>query len=630
MNRTLAPTSSFRLPDPGEVFLGRVRRAALSVLGDSEVGRSVRGLCDAHETARQSLTTDRTAGEMVVAVVGATGQGKSWLLRQFIQCPRTAAAIRSGNNLDQATERLIWVGPRPPAELDHRHELYLHCDADRMFSLGVPYWLVDAPGATDQRRRIAELANQVLSMADVLILVVRHDQLRSTSVDALAVASEGAIVIPVINAVRRREDSVHADVDALVSRIRRAAPSSVIAQAVLVDDFALHGQDESTAAGAALEQIGERITTQLESTGGSDSRHGPRLAALDARFQLALHSLLSDQLPSLTLAVNSLRDAADALPSEIAESLVGGGPPLRAAVRSRLRANLLADTAAIWFPYRSLLGGLSLTSGAWDRVVLSLAGSLPSLIGAAWASAKNVSAEASGNRDIRDGLKRRADAVVADRLGPLTTRFRNELKRLHGRAAGEPLSGLAAAGGEDEATLGGPSRQRVAADLAGIDTLQEESQKIFDGEVQRVAVRGRFSLIGSILGTAIFWMLMAGPIVALYRGYIEASFQTLRSLSGDLMAFPRPDAAMMLTSLLLSILPTAIFAMFVISWAQARWRIDAAEARIREAHQRAIARLQQDRVLRLRWDDPLLADAEFLLSVGADLKEATAVTGASR
>ncbi len=291
--------------------------------------------------------------------------------------------------------------------------------------------------------------------------------------------------------------------------------------------------------------------------------------------------------------------------------------------------NLLTDTAAIWFPYRSLLGLLSLTSGAWDRVVLSLAGSLPSLIGAAWASAKNVSAEASGNRDIRDGLKRRAAAIVADRLGPLATRFRSELKRLHGRAAGEPL-GSGSATGEDDAPLAGSPGHHVAADLAGIDVLQEESQQIFDQEVQRVAVSGRFALITAILGTTIFWMLMSGPIVALYRGYADASFATLRNLSGDLQAFPRPEAAMMLTSLLLSILPTAIFAMFTISWAQGRWRIDRAETRIRDAHVQAIARLQQDRVLRLRWDDPLLGDAEFLLSVGADLQQSPLIQEARR
>ena len=61
----------------------------------------------------------------------------------------------------------------------------------------------------------------------------------------------------------------------------------------------------------------------------------------------------------------------------------------------------------------------------------------------------------------------------------------------------------------------------------------------------------------------------------------------------------------------------AIFAMVVISWAQGRTRVDRAEQSIRERHRDAIATLQQQRVLRLEWDDPLLADAEFLLTAGA-------------
>jgi hypothetical protein len=112
-------------------------------------------------------------------------------------------------------------------------------------------------------------------------------------------------------------------------------------------------------------------------------------------------------------------------------------------------------------------------------------------------------------------------------------------------------------------------------------------------------------------------------VITLYRSYGDASFNALRNLSGDLSAFPHPDFSMLLTSLLLSLLPTAIFAMLVISWAQSRWRIDRAEASIRDNHQATIRRLQQDRVLRLRWDDPLLADAEFLLSVNVDRKDAT-------
>jgi len=78
----------------------------------------------------------------------------------------------------------------------------------------------------------------------------------------------------------------------------------------------------------------------------------------------------------------------------------------------------------------------------------------------------------------------------------------------------------------------------------------------------------------------------------------------------------------MLTSLLLSLLPTALFAMVVLSLAQSRRRVDRAESRIRDVHHETIGRLQRDGVLRLRWDDPLLADAEFLLSAGqADVTE---------
>lgn len=627
MSRSFVADSDSRLPDPGERFTRRVRRAAMSVLGDSEVGRHVRELCDSHDAARASILSQRAAGALVIAFVGATGQGKSWVLRQFLTDPGVAAAIPSGNHLDEATEQLIWVGAAPPSDLDQRQERFVHCGPDRMYSLGLPYVLVDTPGSTDDRRHIAEIARRALAMAGVLVLVTRRDQLRSSVVNSLAIASEGSIVIPVVNAVRKQDDSLAADTDSLLARIRHAAPSSVVAAPVLIEDFSVLERTETDVAGRAMAEIAQRVAEQLNTTGGPETRIVSRLAAQESCFRIELQRLLGDQLPSLTLAVQRLREAADALPREIAESLIGGGPPLRAAVRSRLRANLLTDTDAIWFPYRTILGVLSLTSGAWDRVVLSLAGSLPSLIGAAWTSARNIAADSHGNRDIRDGLKRRAAAIVADRLGPLTARFRAELKRLHGQAAGETVTNAAALRGDfamsaDEPMIGS-GRPAVAADLAGIDVLQEESQRIFDDQVQQVAVSDRFAMIGALLGTIVFWLLMAGPVVALYRSYGDASFRALRNLSGDLSAFPHPDLAMLLTSLLLSLLPTAIFAMLVISWAQTRWRIDRAEASIRDHHQATIRRLQQDRVLRLRWDDPLLADAEFLLSVNADQKDAT-------
>ena len=589
--------------DPEEAFLRRMHQASVTVLGESAAGRAVRQLCDSHAEARKSIVTDRASGAMVVAIVGATGQGKSWLMRQFVKSATVSAAIRSGNNAEEATEFITWIGPMPPTNLDSRYERYLHCSNDQMFSLATPYLLVDSPGATDNRRDVADTAKLVLSMASVLLMVVRRDQMRSHAVDLLASASEGSLVVPVINACSEVDDAVIADTEAFMGRIRRAAPRSQVTAPVHVLDYEKSGRSESAVGAEAIASIHQSLMAEL-AQGESLGRSVHRLAAMDARFRTALHASLRDQLPGLTIAVQRLHEEARKLPEEIAASLVGGGPALRAAIRSRLRAALLTDTSSIFFPYRTLLGVLSLTSGAWDRVVLSLAGSLPSLISAAYTGTRNLSQAGASASDVREGIRKRSAAAVADRLGPLAARFRAEIHRLS-------HSSLALANHESTSTM------PQSAYLAGINSLQEQSQTIFDSQIDDASASRSFATIGGLVGTVLFWALMAGPIVTLYRGYIQASYTTLRDFAGDLSQFPRPDLAMMLTSVTLSILPTAVFAMIILSWVQRRRRVDAAEHAIRERHREAISLLQSQRVLRLEWDDPLLADAEFLLTAGS-------------
>ncbi|TWU32966.1 hypothetical protein [Novipirellula artificiosorum] len=592
---------------PGDHFLRRVRQSASHVLADSPAGREVLELCDEHAEARRMILEDRNRGATVVAIVGATGQGKSWLVRQMVRQSPVAASIRSGNNVDEATEKLVWIGPSPPADLDSRFELYLHCDAKHMQPIGMPYMMVDAPGATDDRQKIAAVAARAISLASAILLVVRRDQLRSQSVGMLAEASEGSVVIPLVNAVRDHDDLLDADMEAFSRRMRELAPTSMIARPIVIEDFEIEGRSESKVAAAAAEEIGSRLETELGQLWEGDRRRSARLSALDARFRNALHGVMSDQLPGLTSAVRRINREAREIPTQVAETLVGGGGPLRAAVRARLRLALLAETSAIWFPYRSQLGLLNLTHGAWDRVMISLSGSLPSLIGAVWTSTKNLTAQQGAEQDIREGLRQRSAAAVSDRLGPLASRFRSELADL--RKQGSPSASATP-------TLDDDSRTQVAY-LGGIDSLQEMSQRIFDEEVERVSISRFTAFLFALIGTMVFWGLMAGPVVALYRGYFDASFMTLRNLQGDLESFPRPDLAMMLTSLLLSLLPTAIFSMLVLSYSQGRRRVQRAEEGIRGKHDFAISHLQKQGVLRLRWEDPLLADAEFLLSVGA-------------
>ncbi|MAI73100.1 MAG: hypothetical protein CMM01_19635 [Rhodopirellula sp.] len=592
------------LGQPGLEYLTRIRRAAANVLGNSPAGREVLELCDDHAEARDRILDDRSSGLTVVAAVGATGQGKSWIVRQLIGNRDSRNQIKSGNNADDATEQLIWVGPAPPDNLDTTHEQFVHCSVSEMQPIGTSYLLVDAPGATDDRKAIASVANRALSLASVMLLVVRRDQIRSENIAMLASASEGTIVIPIVNAVRSQDDQLSAEVDTLLARMRKAAPASTISLPVVVNDFEIEDRSESRIGKQAAKDIADRLKSELECAWAGDRRRSARLAAIDSRFQVALHAVMSDQLPGLTAAVRRLNTEAKLLPGEIAETLVGRDGPLRAAVRSRLRLSLLTETLAFYFPYRTFLSILNLTHGAWDRVLLSLSGSLPSLVGAVWTSTKNLSANRGAEQDLREGLQNRCSAAVKDRLGPLAERFHDELLELR---AAKPSNTSSVAHG---------TRTQVAY-LAGIDSLQENSQRIFDEEVERVAPSRFTAAICGLLGTTIFWFLMAGPIVALYRGYFDASYDALSQLGGELNRFPRPDLAMMLTSLLLSSLPTAIFAMLVLSASQSRSKVRRAEKRIRDVHHETIERLQQEGVLRLSWDEPLLADAEFLLSAGA-------------
>ncbi|MCA9223072.1 MAG: hypothetical protein KDA71_22290, partial [Planctomycetales bacterium] len=351
MNEPLLDTTS-----PGDEFLARVRRAGASVLGDSETGRQLRALCDDHSRARRLITQDRAAGALVLAVVGATGQGKSWLIRQMIRRSSVGGMIRSGNNADQTTEDLVWVGPQPPAELDPRFEQHVRVSSAEMEPMGSPYLLVDAPGATDNRKGVADVAKRALSLASAIVLVVRRDQIRGQTPGALAVASEGTIVIPMVNAIGSDDAALAADLDTFVANLRAAAPGSVIARPIKVEDFEVTGNDEDQIGAKAAADLIEQLKVELENNPDSDRRKSTRLAALDGRFRSALSGLLADELPGLTRAVNRLNDEATKLPGAVALTLVGPEGPMQAAVRSRLRLKLLTSTGAIWFPYRSILG----------------------------------------------------------------------------------------------------------------------------------------------------------------------------------------------------------------------------------------------------------------------------------
>lgn len=600
------PTSSPELPmrhtklDAALATTSRLRRAAVNVLGNSAAGRSIIDRCDDHTDALQMIAAQRTADYTSIAVIGATGQGKTWLIRQLIQEPNVRNALLSGDSQAEATRSLIWIGPRAPAGIDSRWEQYHFCSTESMLDLGGAYLVVDTPGATDLDPQTADAATRAIHTASVVILVVRRQQVRSEVPGRLAAVSDGTLIVPVITAVRTEVDdaALRSDVDALANRLRSAAPHSEVLDAVLVSDFALADQDEEQIGRQAAQQLTIRLQTQLAGGDFGHRRRALRVASLQERFLNQVRSELAEHVPRLSNAIEHLEKAVVQLPHDVAVELIGSGPVLRAAVRSRLRAEVMVGTAALWFPYRTLLGLLNLTQGAWDRLILALSGSLPSLIGVTWTSVRNWQQNLD-QAQAANSVRQRCNSLINDQIAPLVNRFRRELQRLKNAPVGEPN--------------GDNGNELAGAQMLGIDSLQSEAQRIFEQQTIAAAPSGLTMQMLGFLGTLLFWALLAGPIVALYHAYFGASFETIGQGANNLDHFPHPHPAMILTSLLLSLLPTSIMAMLELTWIQSRGRQERAASQIDQGIKGAIERMQVEGVLRLEFHDPLLDDARCLL-----------------
>jgi hypothetical protein len=396
-------------------------------------------------------------------------------------------------------------------------------------------------------------------------------------------------------------------------------------ETVTVNDFTADGNNEDCVA----KQAREKIKTVLE--------QGPshlissvylwerQLDARTIRFRHRVRELLSQAIPMLRAAVKDLEAGVDKVLEELVTSLVGSKSFLRAGVRARLRAELMTDTWPVWFPYRTVLGTLNFTQGAWDRVLLTFTGSAPSLFISLMTAARNIRDTREFSAEIQDGVRQRLLIMVRDRLHPLAEDFSRALNR--------SVEGINNAP---------PSESFHQIDLTGIEELQHKSTRIFEDKIQAQMLPSYMVQAVALIGFFIFWFFFSSPIAALYQQYWYAS-QDLPSEASTLEAvpaliqaywyasqdlpseaatieklwerFPAPSASMLITSLLLSLLPMMAFCMVFLTVFLRRKRIERCVAEIYESHTEEIERMKEKGILRLEFKNPVLEQARFLLSV---------------
>jgi len=599
---------------PHDVLVQGIRHATQALLGQQHLSHQISEWCDHYQLQCESIISSRGISLISVGIVGAKGQGKTWLARQMILDKRVSQSLPSGVLSSEATTHIHWIGPIVPEGLDASRELYHPCRSEAMLDLGRPYILLDTPGITDDDLQAAKTAKDAMALSPVKLLVVRRDQLRGAILSQLANFTEGAVCVPVVTCVplndlansvaknhsgdeastkKRWSESLQRDLSTFSDAMRSSAPKTKLLEPIIVPDFEADG-DEAKIGQAFARDVQSRL--QIESLDDIAATRANRLSAATDRLRHRIGQLLDSQLPQLSAAVRRLHSEADALPTQTIEAVLGSRVVLQSAVRGRLRAQMIADTGMIWFPYRTVLTVLGLTHGAWDRLLLSLSGSVPSIFGTFAAWARNVQQSRKINLEMHEGIRDRLNRQIQDRLEPVQAQFHRAVTRMRGSDQ------------EIKSTATTPQIR-----LSGVEELQSRARSVFEWSVDRHQMPWLALQFLALIGTSLFWLLMAGPIVFIYRQYLAASFDSLSGTPSGLEKFPYPSSALLLSSVLLSLIPMLIYAMVVLSWSQRRSKVNRIADSTYAEEIKLVDELKRNGVIALYYDDPLLEHAEFLI-----------------
>lgn len=596
--------------NPNDSLVQRIRTATHALLGDQVVTHQIDQWCDQYLQQCVAIQSSRGVSLMSIAIVGAKGQGKTWVARQLILDAKVANALPTGVLSSEATTHLHWIGPTPPDSLDFQCERYHGCSSEDMLNLEHPYMLLDTPGITDDNLDAAKIAKDALALSPIKLLVVRRDQLRAAIASQLANFTEGAICVPVVTCVPISErigtelDSQAAasttnksrldeDLQHFCLAMQTSAPKTKFLAPVLVPDFEADGDERKIGRELALQLQARLKGESLEQIAATRAN---RLAAATTRLRYRIGRLLETQVPQLAVAVGRLRLEADALPSKAIEAVMGSKLILHAAIRSRVRAQMIADTSMIWFPYRTVLSVLGLTHGAWDRLLLSLSGSVPSIFGTFVAWAQNMRQSSAVQWELSEGIRDRLNRQIQDRLEPVQSQFHRAVNQMRG--GNELLS---------------KQVHTPSVRLSGIEELQSRSRAIFEWGVDRNKHSAIVLQTLGLLGTLFFWAMMSGPIIAIYREYLSASYATILGNNNSVNRFPHASSSLLFTSVIISVLPLMIYSMMVLSWNQRGSKIQRMAQSIYTEELKLVEELQSTGVISLHYDDALLESAEFLV-----------------
>lgn len=525
----------------------------------------------------------------MVAVVGSKNAGKSWLCRLLVQDDAARSEIGSGSLSKDGTREVTWIGDDLPSDLPGRR---IRVRGGQMLDCGQPYYLADTPGYDDGSEVNRESIDWVVG-APVRVVIVTPESREVERLGDFLRITDGVPILPVC---RDDDGSLEAagenDLRDLRERLVRACPKAKVLEPVVVQKCD-GAPDKSARDDQARGKVQEAIRMAL---GHVDPKTAleRRMFRFRSELGVSLTEPLAKVRPHFERLLETERDAV----RKVVGELLGTDSQLRAGLRIRMRMGLVGGTPACFFPYRSLLGILALTSGAWDKLVFALVGSVPSLAMTVLQTARNATRLGEAKEFARKAMTGRAERLLQGHL--------KAAQEIFGRAVRENLRG----GGEDARDT-----QEAAVSLDGLETLEAESARVFEDAVEKHRMaNGALFGIGAF-ATALFAVLAAGPLGAIYREFFRVWLKAV-DLGQDVVRwsdFPVPSASMLIGTFILLVVPVAVLALMTVGMGVTGRQVDRAVEYVRSEHERLAAGKVSGSILRVVSQDPVREAVRFLL-----------------
>ncbi|MFT5905870.1 MAG: hypothetical protein ACI9E1_001475 [Cryomorphaceae bacterium] len=587
----------------------RADRAVRQLFGhDAPLTHSVSEITDTLRSDIQRIRSGQSAGPATLALVGRVGEGKSWLTRAFLAEGDAAnQMIQSGQNAAERSMELTWIGSQQPFSELTAGERFIKTSPQNMLDLGAPYVLADSPGYSDHNPSLEALSSVALASSNIKLLATSVSNIRDSSLASFIGSMDGSLILPIVRFRNEDDtltpsDSVRSDCLTEMQDWAAHAPSASILPAIFIPDAGIAGNQEAR---TTARQLISAALTPLLADPATLAKH--RESQLQQRIQLTrshLSATLTDFRQRIGTPVEKLDQLSATLPEIVQKEVIGDTAQLHIGIRSRFRADAIERTPALLFPYRSLIGILGLTHGAWDKLIFTTLGSVPSLVMTAFHSVKSWSKTKNYEQTLRDQSRQRLNSLINDA-------YREDIKNFS-------YALTAITDDTDHSKDITLNEKANVIEIQGLTGLEIEAHEIIANAIKKRRISGLVLWLGGILAFTVFWAMLLGPAIALYTDYFISLSKTAKSFSENWEHYPKPPASLWLTSFMLSMIPAGIISMIVMYLTCRRGRVTKTSTDIESEIASIIRnRIDSDK-LRLVINNPKLDAAKTLLSMSRE------------